>query len=137
MRHLMILVVAALALAATVAVVAADEMREGLWEMTTTMEMPGVPYKMPPTVIKHCYSKEDVKDRKKVVASDNKDCTVSDMKTTGNKVTWKMKCTGQNAATMTGEMIMGKDSYTSTMKMQSKETNMTTKVKAKRIGSCP
>jgi hypothetical protein len=59
------------------------------------------------------------------------------MKTSGNKVTWKMKCTGQSAGTMSGEMVMGKDSYESVMKIQSKETNMTTKVKAKRLGSCP
>ena len=140
MRNFMILVVAFIAFAAPINAVAATEMREGLWEITTTMDMPGLPYKMPPTTMNHCYTKDDVKDQKKVVAGDNKDCTVTDMKTSGNKVSWKMKCTGQSAGSFSGETVMGKDSYESVMKMQSEATKgktMTTKMKAKRLGNCP
>lgn len=115
---------------------AAPEMREGKWEIKSTMDMPGMPYKIPPTVVTHCYTKDDVKDQKKVVTNKNSDCTVTDMKTTGNKVTWKMKCTGKSKGTFSGETVFGKDSYDSTMKMQTEGHNMTTKVKAKRIGNC-
>jgi hypothetical protein len=115
---------------------AADTMREGYWELVTTMEMPGMPMKMAPTKMKHCYSKEDVKDQKKTISTD-KNCTVTDLKQSGNKVTWKMKCTGQNAGVFSGETVYMKDSYDSTMKMQTQGRNMNMKVKGTRLGNCP
>ncbi|RQW87946.1 MAG: DUF3617 family protein [Geobacter sp.] len=114
---------------------AAKTMQEGLWEITTQMEMPGMPMKMPPTVMKHCYTKSDVSDQKKIISRD-KNCTVTDLKTSANKVSWKMKCTGENAATMTGETVFNSDSYTSVMKMNSHGQKMTMKVKGKRLGNC-
>ena len=115
---------------------AASGMRDGLWEISSRVEMPGMPMKIPPTVTKHCYSKEDVKDQKTAISRD-KNCSVTDLKTSGNKVTWTMKCTGPNAATMTGETVFGSDSYASVMHMNSAGHNMTTKVKGKRLGACP
>jgi hypothetical protein len=114
---------------------AANNIREGLWELTSQVEMPVMPMKIPPTVAKHCYSKDDVKDQKKVIARE-KNCSVTDLKTSGNKVSWTMKCTGKNAATMTGETVFGNDSYTSVMHMKTQGHNMTTKVKGKRLGNC-
>lgn len=115
---------------------AADTMREGYWELVTTMEMPGMPMKMAPTKINHCYTKEDVKDQKKTISTD-KDCTVTDLKQSGNKVTWKMKCTGQKAGDFSGETVYKKDSYDSVMKMQSHGQTMNMNVKARRLGNCP
>ncbi|MRR56114.1 MAG: DUF3617 family protein [Deltaproteobacteria bacterium] len=114
---------------------AADTIREGLWEITTQMEMPEMPMKMPPTVMKHCYTKKDVSDQKNIISRD-KNCVVSDLKTSSNKVSWKMKCTGENAATMTGETVFSNDSYSSVMKMNSHGQKMTMKVKGKRLGTC-
>ncbi len=117
---------------------AADGIRAGMWEITSKMEMPGMPMEMPATTVKHCYTKEDVKDQKKVISTE-KDCTVTDLKSTGNKVTWKMKCTGQHAGTFSGETVFSGDSYDSVMNMQSsggKGHSMTMKVKGKRIGNC-
>ena len=114
---------------------AAGEMKEGLWEITSTMEMPGMQMKMPPQVTKHCYTREEVSDQKKVINRD-KDCTVTDFKVTGNKVTWKMKCTGKNSGTFSGDTVFKADSYDSNMKMQTQGQNMTMKVNAKRLGNC-
>jgi len=115
---------------------ATDTMREGYWELITTMEMPGMPMKMAPTKIKYCYTKEDVKDQKKSISTD-KNCTVTDLKQSGNKVTWKMKCTGQNAGVFSGETVYKGDAYDSTMKMQTQGQTMNMKVNAKRLGNCP
>jgi hypothetical protein len=112
---------------------AAVEMRDGLWELTTNMDIPGM--KMPPQMMKHCYTKEDVKDQKKMVNS-NKDCTVTELNASGNKVIWKMKCSGNNPGTFSGETMFSGDSYDSTMKMQSQEMTMNMKVKGKRVGVC-
>jgi len=115
---------------------ATDTMREGYWELISTMEMPGMPMKMAPTKTTHCYSKEDVKDQKKTITTD-KNCTVTDLKQSGNKVTWKMKCTGKNAGTFSGETVYKGDAYDSTMKMQTQGQTMNMKIKARRLGSCP
>ena len=51
---------------------AADGMRDGQWEITTVMEMPGMPFKIPPQVTTHCFTKEDVKDQKSEVKEEEK-----------------------------------------------------------------
>ena len=134
MKKIVIAILSTLAFPATS--FATDTMRDGYWELTTTMEMPGMPIKMPPTKIKHCYTKEDVKDQKKTISSD-KNCTVTDLKQSGNKVIWKMKCTGKNAGVFSGETVFKGDAYDSTMKMQTQGQTMNMKVKAKRLGNCP
>ena len=120
------------------AVLAADGIREGLWEITSQMDVPGMPMAMPATTVRHCYTKEDVKDQKKVITTD-KDCKVTDLKSSGSKVSWKMVCTGKNAGTFTGETAFSGDSYNSVMHMQSeggKGSSMTIKAKGKRVGNC-
>jgi len=134
MGKIIVVIVSVLVLSTTC--FAADSMRDGYWEMTTTMDIPGMPMKMAPTKVKHCYTKEDVKDQKKTINTD-KNCTVTDFKQSGNKVTWKMKCTGQNAGTMSGETVFMGDAYDSTMKMQTQGQTMNMRVKAKRLGTCP
>lgn len=121
------------------AVYAAEGIRPGMWEITSTMDMPGMPMKMPPTSVKHCYTKDEVKDQKKMINRD-KDCTVTDLKSSGNKVAWKMKCTGKNPGTFSGETVFSGDSYESSMTMESeggKGSTVNMKVKGKRVGNCP
>ena len=133
MKKFVIVILSSLVLPA--ASFAADTMRDGYWELVTTMEMPGMPMKMAPTTTKHCYTKEDVKDQKKSISTD-KNCSVTDLKQSGNKVTWKMTCTGKNSGVFSGETIFKRDSYESNMKMQTQGQNMTMKVNAKRMGVC-
>lgn len=134
MKKFIVAILTALVLPA--AVFAADTMRDGYWELITTMEMPGMPMKMAPTRTKHCYSKEDVKDQKKTITTD-KNCTVTDLKQSGNKVTWKMKCSGKNGGDFSGETVFKTEAYDSTMKMQSQGMTMNMKVNARRVGNCP
>ena len=115
---------------------ATEAMRDGYWELTTTMEMPGMPMKLPPSQVTHCFTKEDVKDQKNTI-SGNKDCTVTEFNESGNKVTWKMICTGQSAGESSGVTVFNGDSYESTMKMQTQGQTMDMNVKARRLGNCP
>ncbi|MBL0226614.1 MAG: DUF3617 family protein [Geobacteraceae bacterium] len=134
MQKIVIAILSVLALPATG--FTAETMREGYWELISSMDMPGMPMKMAPTKIKHCYSREDVKDQKKTITTD-KNCTVTDLKQSGNTVTWKMKCTGQNAGEFSGETVYAKDAYNSTMKMKTQGRTVNMKVKARRLGDCP
>ena len=138
MKGISVIAVAVLVLLPA-AVPAADGIRPGMWEITSAMEVPGMPMGMPPTTVKHCYTKEEVKDEKKMISRD-KDCTVTDFKRSGSKVAWKMKCTGKNSGTFSGESVFSGDSYTSAMKMETegnKGRTMNMKVNGKRTGNCP
>jgi len=133
MKKIIVAILSIMVLPATV--FAANTIRDGKWELITTMEMPGMPMKIPATKTEHCYTKEDVKDQKKTISTD-KNCTVTEFKQSGNKVTWKMKCTGENPGNFSGETFFKGESYDSTMKMETQGQTMNMKVKAKRIGNC-
>lgn len=116
---------------------AGSPMQEGLWEISSTMSMPGMPYKIPPTKVTHCYSKEDLRDSQKTIPPQQGDCKVTDMKSSGNRVTWKLVCTGQSAGKGEGEIVYrGATAYEGKMKMETQGMVMTSKYKAKRIGAC-
>ena len=116
---------------------APSPMQEGLWEISTAMNMPGMPYKIPPTKVTHCYTKEELKDNKKVVPQQKNDCKITDMTNSGSKVTWKMVCTGKNASKGEGEIIYkGATAYEGSMKMETQGMVMTSKYKARRLGDC-
>jgi len=125
-----------LAFAATSAQ-AGSGMKDGLWEIATTIEMPGLPFQPPPVTMNHCYTKEDVQDQKKVVPEPEGDCKVTSLKTTGSKVTWQIVCTGKNAAKGEGEITFKGDSaYEGAMKMDTEGMTMTSRYSAKRLGPC-
>ncbi len=115
---------------------AIDSIREGLWEITSSFDMPGAKTKLPTTSIKHCYTKAEVKDHKNVVAGKNKDCVITQQKITGNKITWAMKCTGKGAGDFSGETVLNPESYQSVMKMTSQGQTMIMKINGKRLGNC-
>jgi hypothetical protein len=114
--------------------------RDGRWEITTEMDMPGMPMKMPATKTVQCITKEQAEDPNQALPKDpqarNGDCKMSDYKVAGNKVTWTMACTGRTSMTGNGEITYAADSYDGWMKMKMSEGEMTMKYKGKRLGDC-
>ena len=106
------------------------------WEMTSKMEMEGMPFAMPANTMKVCIPKGGEKDPGKT--SGDKDCQMTDIKTVGNKTTWKMRCnkdgevmTGKGEQTTTGNSYQGK------MQVTSRDMNMATVYSGKKLGgSC-
>jgi hypothetical protein len=146
MRHhhsLAAAIAAALALlssASMISVFAQAPVRDGRWEVSTEMEMKGMPMKMPPMKSIQCITKEQANDPSQSVPKEaqdkNSDCKVSDYKIAANKVTWTMKCGGGNAATGNGEIVYGDNAYEGWMKIKTPDTEMTMKYTAKRLGDC-
>jgi hypothetical protein len=144
----MIKLACAAVLAATTAsaVGLAQELRrDGNWEMTVQMEMPGMPQKMPPMTMKQCITKEQANDPSLLMPQQPgrgsaPDCKVTDQKISGNKITWTMSCAGATPMTGTGEMVYSADTLDGviTMNMESGGTPMTMvmKTKGKRLGDC-
>ena len=122
--------------------------RDGNWEVTMEMDMPGMPQgmSMPPMKMTQCITPQEAADPQKLVPQQpqrgggNSNCSVSDYKMEGNKATWTMACTGAQAMTGTGEVVYANDSYTGTMKMNmdrgGQPMAMTMKYSGKRLGDC-
>lgn len=110
--------------------------KPGKWQITTQMEIPGMPFKMPPIKMDICLTEEDLKDPAKSVPNDPKaKCTVSDYTVDGNTVTWNVDCPKQDTKG-TGTITYTGDSYTGNMKMTVGEQEMTSKYSGKWMGEC-
>jgi hypothetical protein len=140
--------IAALAIM-TAAAFAQGARRDGKWEVTTTMEMPGMPAGrgMPAMTTTQCITKEQAADPQKMYAqqapqrgNQQNDCKVTDVKTSGSTTTWAMKCTTPQEMSGTGEVTYSENAYTSSMKMTmtrgGQTMEMTTKSTGKRVGDC-
>ena len=119
-----------------VASVAAAEPTGEWWEITMNMEMPGMPAEMAGMMggqaSKICMLKGQEKEPAK--SEENKNCTMSNVKYSGNTTSFKMKCTGKDA--MTGDAVLTHtpNSFSQKMNMQSKDGEMTMISNGKRIG---
>jgi hypothetical protein len=102
---------------------AAPNMEDGLWEITSTMEMPGMPAKS--FTHSSCLTKE-----KAVPQTSQSDCTIKDVKNLGNTITWTVVC--REGATMS----KGMDGVIETTVKSNGGKTMTMKMKGKRIGPC-
>ncbi len=118
--------------------------RDGNWEITTRMDMPGMagmPMVMPPVTTKQCITKEQASDPKAALpkAGDHTGggCTVGDYKVVGNKVTWTMKCDGEMKMTGNGEITYVGSSFEGWLKLTHQDGGeMTMKYSATRLGDC-
>lgn len=145
MKNLAKVLLAACGMAVSFGAWPAQLMREGLWEISTRMEMPNMPQMpkgmpgMGETTMKHCYRKEDVRDDKKIVPQGQNDpnCAVKDTKVSGNKVIWEVQCKGGQGNSR-GEMVYHSDSYEGVMKTTHPEMKgeMVMHYRGKRIGDC-
>jgi hypothetical protein len=115
---------------------AASPMQPGLWEITGTMEMPGM--SMPPMKTTQCIKDADNTDS---IIPQTQDCTIQNQSMVGNTVRWSMQCRqGNSTMTGTGEITMGASSYQGvtqmTMQDGGERMQMTTRYTGRRIGNC-
>jgi len=108
----------------------APNMEDGLWEITSTVDMPG----MPSRSFTHtsCLTKE-----KAVPQTAESGCTIKDMKTQGNTVTWTVVCkeaTSTGKVTYTGTTMDGV--VQTTVNTGGQTRTMKSTMKGKRIGPC-
>lgn len=106
-----------------------------LWEVSSTMEMPGMPMAMPGQTVKVCLKKGNEKDPNNAIPKD-RDCKMIDVKVTGNKAIWKMKCEGKSPMEGEGEMTRGEGSYSGKTVFRMKHGEMKMVYAGKRIGTC-
>jgi hypothetical protein len=112
--------------------------QEGLWEITTTMNIPGMPKEMnQPHVYKTCLDKKNAVPQPE--EKGEKQCEMKSQKISGNTVTWTMTC--KNDTTMEGKITYAKTSYegftTTTTSVNGKKMTMKSTMKGKYVGPCP
>jgi hypothetical protein len=109
-------------------------MHEGKWEITNTMEMQGMPAgMMKPHTITTCLSQKDNVPKD----TEQKDCTMKDMKVEGDTVSWEMLCknsSGKGRVTYAGSTFDGV--METMMKEGGKEMNAKMTMKGKYLGPC-
>jgi len=109
------------------------------WQVTTKTEMPGAPFAMPASTMTVCMEKGKENDPKRLMQQDS-DCQITDIKTSGNKTTWKMICDRDGEKmTGSGEVTHSKDSYQGITKLSGESdgetVNMTMNYSGKRVGA--
>lgn len=107
------------------------------WEITSRTEMPGMPFKMPETTVRACVEKDAATDPKQTMQ--DKDCKMTDIKTSGNKTTWKMRCVHNGEAMEgDGEFVGNSDGYKGTTRLKGtsggQPIDMTSTYRGKRVG---
>ena len=125
-----------LSLSALGAAALAAEATGEFWEMTTRMEMAGMPAGMagmmggPPQKV--CMLKGQ--EGKPVKSQGRDDCTMSHVRQSGSTVTFDMKCTGEDAMTGSGEITSTPNGFSQRIKMKADGEDMTIVSTGKRIG---
>ena len=109
-------------------------MQEGKWEITSTLEMPGMPAGvMKPQTFTTCLSQKDYVPTDK----EQKDCTMQDVKVDGNTVTWSVVCkdsSGKGRVTYAGNTFDGV--IETIMREGAKEMSAKMTMKGRHIGPC-
>jgi len=116
---------------------AAEMIKPGLWEITTTMEMPGMPFQSPQQKVRHCVTPQEAKDPEKSLPID-KDCKIIDLRSSAKKINWKVECTGQMTGMGEGEISYKSDAYyEGKTKIQTQGMIFNMNHIGKRVGECP
>ena len=68
------------------------DMKDGLWEITTTAEMAGMPFQIPPMTFTQCITQQDLVPQE---AQSSNECSMTDNRINGNTVTWSVVCKGE------------------------------------------
>ena len=105
------------------------------WEISSKMEMPGMPMAMPAQVTRVCVAKNAKDD---AFIPKQGDCKVVDSKRTGNKLTYKMTCSTPEPSIVEGETQFGSSAYDGRMRMTMTSSNQSMQMTyaGKRVGAC-
>ncbi len=114
----------------------AQNIKEGLWEMTVKMEMEeGMPVKMPAQTIRQCIKKEDPVPK---IEEADKDCKFTAKQIKGDTVSWKAECKDkEGATTITGRIIYRGTTFDGVEEVREDgDLVMKAKISGKWVGPC-
>jgi uncharacterized protein DUF3617 len=107
---------------------------DDLWEITTQMNVPGMPAGMGSNTQQQCYEKDM---RKNVTGrKDTEGCKVTDFKESGTKLTITMSCPKGRSAVMEYVFNQARTEYKGTMRMKDGGQEMLMNMSGKKVGTC-
>ena len=113
------------------------DIKEGEWEMTKQINLPGMGMEMPPKKFTQCLTKKDLIPQN---YQSGQECKISDKKVVGNTVTWNLQCTGGHGGDMkgSGELTYAGKSLKGKVELKGAQPNMTmiSQISGQRIGDC-
>ncbi len=110
-------------------------LKPGEWEINVKMEMPGMPFPMPPTTVKQCLTQDEPVPNPK---SEGQDCTYKELEITGNSAKWKIECKMEGGQTMQGdgEVTFSGTTMNGTSTITGNEVTIESTYSGKWIGPC-
>ena len=134
-KFLIGIMIAATFLGISVTAGASVDFEEGQWEITSQVKMQGM--NMPAQTFSQCITKDNMVPQNNTSGQQGGSCTVSDVKTSGNTVSWSVVCKtqggemkGKGKITYQGDRFTG-DSIVEMMGME-----MVTEMSGRRTGAC-
>jgi regulator of sigma D len=113
--------------------VAAAQNAGELWEITSQMNIPGMPAGMGGQTQRVCQG--DDPERRAASDKDQKDCKVTDKKQTANRLTVTMTCK-QGTMIIDQQYNAARTEFKGSMKMNSKEGDITINTTGRKVGAC-
>ena len=128
----------AIALGLLLAATARADIGSGNWEMDVSTSMGGAPAGN----IKQtqCLTAEDARDPSKLFGTPGAGCEFSNRMDNGSTYQFDIACRGATPMTGRGEMRYGRDALEGelvlNLKLEGKDTELRSSIKAKRLGAC-
>ena len=109
-------------------------MKEGLWEITTQMEMPGMPMQLPPQIRNKCITKKDMVPQK---TEPDQNCKWLKKDIKGDTVVWKAVCqTDEGPVEFNGKVTYKGKTFDGVLIMKQSDMEITNKMSGRWIGKC-
>lgn len=109
------------------------DLKEGMWQITTTMEIPGMPHKMPGTSFTQCLTQKDIMPP----VNQDDHCQIQDQSISGNTVNYKMVCNQDGETTSgTGSFSYNNDTMTGRMEVDAGGMKIITSYSGTWVGPC-
>ena len=115
---------------------AAPDMQPGRWEITSTLEMPGMAFSMPAAKHVQCITADEMIPQ---AQQGNGKCQVVNQTVHGNVVNWQVSCESDGGTMDShGEITYHGDSFEGTIVTNGSRmpSEMTQKMTGKRLGQC-
>ena len=124
------------------------KMKEGLYDMSMSMEMSGFKgmpqgMKLPATNMQHCLTKKDIEEGSQTMLGQKdaqQKCEMKDFKMSGDTANYKMVCSGQNPMEMETTMTFSGNNNKGVSKIKMNQNGqamtMTSNFESKYLGAC-
>jgi len=111
------------------------DFKEGMWEITSQVDMQGM--NMPAQTFTQCITKENMVPQNNEPGQQGGSCTVSDVKTSGNTVSWTVVCKTQGGEMKgKGKITYHGDRFEGESTAEMMGMVMVTKMTGRRTGPC-